>query len=219
MTDLRFLRQQDVINATRIQSTGITLIGLGSIGSYVGVALAKMGALLTAYDADVVEAHNWSSQMYSDADIGTPKASAFIRLIEAYGGHSPDAVCQKYIGQELSELVISAVDLMDSRKLIWRAVREAPEVQLYIDCRMGLETLDVHVVRNFVKSDRVTYTETLCTDAEALQEPCTARSICYTPLMAASVIGNLVKRYCNDEQVPSRVILDLATFTLLTEPR
>ena len=188
MEDLKFLRQQDVIPAARIQSTGITLIGLGSIGSYVGLALAKMGALLTAYDADFVESHNWSNQMYSDADIGTPKASAFIRLIEAYGGHSPNAVCQRYVDQPLSEVVISAVDSMQSRKEIWHAVRDAPEVRLLINPRMGLETLVIHTVRNFVKKDRVDYTATLYSDTEAMQEPCTARSVCYTPLMAASAV-------------------------------
>jgi hypothetical protein len=35
--------------------------------------------------------------------------------------------------------------------------------------------------------------------------------------MAASVICNLVKRFVNNEQHPSRMILDLATFTLITE--
>ena len=218
MEDLRFLRQQDVISSARMQSTGITLIGLGSIGSYVGLALAKMGALLTAYDADIVEAHNWSNQMYSDDDIGTPKASAFIRLIEAYGGHTPNATCARYVDQPLTEVVISAVDSMASRKEIWHAVRDSAQVRVYIDARMGLETLDVHAVRPLVKKDRVDYTATLYSDAEALQELCTARSVCYTPLMAASIVCNLVKRYVNDEAIPQRVILDLATFTLLTEP-
>ena len=81
MTDLRFLRQQDVIPALRLQNTGITLIGLGSIGSYVGLALGKIGALLEAYDPDVVEAQNWSNQLYSEEDLGTRKARAFIRLM------------------------------------------------------------------------------------------------------------------------------------------
>lgn len=216
MEELKFLRQQDAIPLARLQATGITLIGLGSVGSYVGLALAKMGALLTAYDPDIVETHNWSNQAYGDDDIGTPKATAFIRLIEAYGGHTPNAACQKYIGQDLSELVISAVDSMDSRKLIWRAVHKAPEVQVYVDCRMGLQVLDIHIVRNFVKSDRIRYNETLFPDAEALQEPCTARSIAFAPFACAGIVASIVKRYVCDEELPGRVVLDLATLTLLT---
>ena len=216
MEDLKFLRQQDVIDAVRLTRTGITLIGLGSIGSYVGFALAKMGAMLTAYDPDFVEIHNWSNQAYADADIGSLKTVAFMKLIEAYGGHTPNAIAQRYVTGELSEIVISAVDSMESRHAIWRSVRDRPEVRLYVDARMGLETLDVHVVRNDLKKDRVDYRETLFSDVEAVQEPCTARSVCYTPFMAASVVASIVKRYVNDQEVPHRAILDLATYTLIT---
>jgi molybdopterin-synthase adenylyltransferase len=220
MTESKFLRQSDVLDAGNVSQLAITLIGLGSIGSITGLALAKLGVVgITAYDADFVEPHNWSNQMYADADIGSLKATAFTRLLETYGGQTPNAVPARYTDQPLTNVVISAVDSMDSRKRIWRAVHDQANVRLYIDARMGLETLDVHVVRPQIKADRVRYTATLCSDAEALQEPCTARSVCYTPLMAASVICNLVKRLVNDEQMPSRVILDLATFTLLTEPQ
>jgi molybdopterin-synthase adenylyltransferase len=216
----RFFRQSDVLDASKVSQLAITLIGLGSIGSVTGLALAKLGVVgITAYDADFVESHNWSNQLYSDGDIGSLKATAFTLLLEAYGGQTPNAVPARYTDQPLTSIVISAVDSMDSRKRIWRAVHDQADVRLYIDARMGLETLDVHAVRPQIKADRVRYTASLCSDAEALQEPCTARSVCYTPLMAASVICSLVKRLVNDEQMPSRVILDLATFTLLTEGR
>lgn len=217
MNDDRFLRQQDVISSARLQATGITLIGLGSIGSYVGLALGKMGALLAAYDADIVEAHNWSNQMYSDDDIGLLKASAFIGLMEQYGGHTPNAACQRYVDQPLSEIVISTVDSMESRKTIWKSVRMKSEVRLYVDARMGLETLAVYAVRPQITKDRVVYSNSLHSDSEALQEPCTARSVCYTPLMAAAIVCNLVKRYVCDEEFPNRVILDLATWTLMAQ--
>ena len=81
--------------------------------------------------------------------------------------------------------------------------------------RMGLETLIVHAVRPQVREDRIRYSQSLCSDSEALQEPCTARTICYTPIMAAAVICNLVKRYVNNEAVPGQIILDLATYSLI----
>jgi molybdopterin-synthase adenylyltransferase len=217
MQDDRFLRQQDVLDAGRLASLDVTLIGLGSIGSITGLALSKMGVVgITAYDADVVEAHNWSNQMYSDDDIGMYKAVAFRQLLETYGGQTPNAVAARYVDQPLSEVVISAVDSMESRKIIWKAVRKQPVVRLYIDARMGLETLDVHAIHTNIKSDRVEYAATLVPDDQALQEPCTARSVCYTPLMAAAVICNLIKRYVNMEDMVRRVILDLATFNLMT---
>jgi hypothetical protein len=218
MNEDSFLRQSDVLDASKLTRLGITLIGLGSIGSITGLALSKMGVVgLTAYDADFVEAHNWSNQMYSDDDIGSLKTTAFTSLLETYGGQKPNAVPARYVDQDLSEVVISAVDSMESRKIIWKAVREKPEVKLYLDARMGLETLVVHAVRPQIRHDRVAYSQSLVSDAETLQDLCTARTVCYTPLMAASILCNLVKRHVNDEHIPGRVILDLATSTMMTD--
>jgi hypothetical protein len=215
-----FLRQQDVLDASRLSHLGITLIGLGSIGSITGLALSKLGIVgLQAFDADYVEVHNWANQMYADNDIGSLKTTAFTRLLEAYGGQTPNAIAQRYVDQDLTEVVISAVDSMESRKIIWKLVREKSDVRLYLDARMGLETLIVWTVRPQVREDRVAYSQSLVPDDQTLQEPCTARTICHTPLMAASIVCNLVKRFVNDEEIPRRIVLDLATFTLMVDHR
>jgi hypothetical protein len=216
MTDLRFLRQQDVIDTAKLTNLAISLIGLGSIGSVTGLYLGKMGVVgLQAFDADVVESHNWSNQMYADDDIGSLKASAFIRLMETYGGHTPNAAAARYIDQPLTEVVISAVDSMASRTAIWKSVREQSQVRLYLDARMGLETLVVWAVRPPVREDRIAYSQSIVPDDQAHSDPCTARTVCYTPLMAGSILCSHVKRYINDETIPRRVILDLATHTMM----
>ena len=217
MNDMRFLRQQDVVDAEKLASLKVTLIGLGSIGSVTGLYLAKMGVCnLTCFDADVVEEHNWSNQLYSEADIGSTKAEAFLNLIKSYGSQSPEVHCERFTNQPLTEVVISAVDSMESRKVIWKAVRKTPEVRLYIDARMGLQTLVTWAVSPLIKPSRVAYSESLCEDSFALQEPCTARTIGYTPLLASSVVCRLVKGYATQEQIPQQVIMDLATFTCMT---
>ena len=219
MNDLRFVRQMDAVNMKRLTCLGVTIIGLGAIGSTCAVWLGKMGCVgITAYDPDVIQDQNWSNQMYRDGDIGSLKASALMDVMEQFGGHTPNAIAQRYVDQELSEVVISAVDSMESRMTIWRSVREKPDVRLYLDARMGLETLIVYAVRPQIREDRIVYSQSLVPDDQTLQEPCTARTVCYTPLMAASIVCNLVKRFVNDEDMPRRVILDLATFTLMVDP-
>ncbi|NUO20379.1 ThiF family adenylyltransferase [bacterium] len=216
MNDMRFLRQQDVVDAEKLANLQVTLIGLGSIGSVTGLYLAKMGVCnLTCFDADVVDIHNVSNQAYGMSDVGLLKADAFSILVENQTGVLPNTIGMQYDGRELTGVVISAVDSMKSRETIWKLVREKPEVKLYLDARMGLETLVVYAVRPQVREDRIAYSQTICNDSDALQEPCTARTICYTPLMAASVICSLVKRYVCDEMLPARIVLDLATMTLL----
>jgi len=214
--DQRFLCQQDAVNMKRLTQLGITVIGAGAIGSTACVWLGKMGVCgLAVWDADHVQLHNWSNQMYRDEDIGRLKVNALGDIMESFGGHTPNTCAAEYVNQPLTEVVISGVDSMKSRKTIWRAVRKSSDVRLYLDARMGLETLVVHAVRPQVKQDRVSYAKSLCSDTEALQEPCTARSVCYTPLMAAAVLCNLVKRYANDEVVPRNVVLDFATWSLI----
>jgi len=217
MNDMRFLRQQDVVDAEKLANLQVTLIGLGSIGSVTGLYLCKMGVCkLTCFDADVVDIHNVSNQAYGMSNVGLQKADAFSILVENQTGVMPNAIGRQYDGRQLSGVVISAIDSMKSRETIWKAIRDQPQVQLYIDARMGLETLVVHTVRPQIREDRVRYSQTIVPDDHALQEPCTARTICYTPLMAGSIICSLVKRYVNNEQLPHRVILDLATWTLIT---
>lgn len=217
MNDMRFLRQQDVVDAEKIANLQVFLIGLGSIGSVTGLYLAKMGVCkLTCFDADVVDVHNVSNQGYGMSDVGLLKADAFSTLVELQTGVLPNSIGLQYDGRPLTGIVISAVDSMASRLAIWKAIRDQTAVQLYIDSRMALNTMDIHIVRPQVKADRIWYSKTLVHDDQTLQEPCTARTVCYTPLMAASVVCNLVKRFVCEEQLPTRVILDLATWTLIT---
>ena len=216
MNDMRFLRQQDVVDAEKLSSVQVTLIGLGSIGSVTGLYLAKMGVVnLTTFDADVVDIHNVSNQAYGMSDVGLLKANAFSILVENQTSVLPNAIGTHHDGRQLSGIVISAVDSMKSRESIWKSIRGQTGVQLYIDARMGLETLVVYAVRPQIREDRVRYSQSIIPDDRAYQEPCTARTVCYTPLMAASVVCNFVKRFVNQEHAPSQVTLDLATYTMI----
>lgn len=217
MDDLKFLRQQDAIDQSRLTSLSITVIGAGAIGSTTSVFLGKMGACgLQIFDADFVEPHNWSNQLYRDEDIGKLKVTALIEVMEQFGGHTPNATAQRYVDQDLSEVVVSCVDSMSSRLTIWRSVREKPECKILIDARMGFETLMVWAIKPQVKEDRIAYSQSLYSDEEALQESCTRRAIAYTPALAAAVICNLVKRYVNAEELSRQVIIDLTTWSILT---
>jgi hypothetical protein len=88
-------------------------------------------------------------------------------------------------------------------------------IYLYIDTRMGLETLWVFALNPIILKERVVYAKSLYSNVSALQEPCTGRTICYTPLMASAVICNLVKRYVSGEGIPAQIVMNLATYTTL----
>lgn len=216
MLDNRFLRQQDAVDMKKLKQLPVTIIGAGSIGSVTAVWLGKMGIQnMTVFDDDLVQEHNWSNQLYEEADIDRPKVEALWDVMERFCGFTPRAVSHKYDGSALSEVTISCVDCMRSRRSIWKAVKQHPEISLYIDARMGLETCIVHSVRLVDSEARKQYTKSLHSDFDSFDGPCTDRTICYTPLIAASLICNLVKRYVNDERLYSQVVMDLVTMTMM----
>ena len=216
MLDNRFLRQQDAVDMKKLKQLPVTIIGAGSIGSVTAVWLGKMGIQnMTVFDDDLVQEHNWSNQLYEEADIDRPKVEALWDVMERFCGFTPRAVNHQYDGSALSEITVSCVDSMKSRRSIWKAVKQHPEVNLYIDARMGLETCIVHSVHAVDSNLRKQYAKSLHSDSEGIDEPCTARTICYTPLMAASLICNLVKRYVNDEPLYSQIVMDLVTMTVM----
>jgi len=144
MFDARYLRQQDAVDMRRLLELSITLVGAGSIGSTTAVWLGKMGIQdIRVFDDDTVEEHNWSNQMFKASDIGKPKGQALFDVMREFGMQTPIALLEKYVDRPLSEVVISAVDSMASRKVIWKQVRKQSQVQLFLDARMGLETLIV----------------------------------------------------------------------------
>ncbi len=215
-TDLRFLRQLDAVNMARLADLQVTLIGAGSIGSTTALWLSKMGIQhLQVFDADKVEEHNWSNQMFRQADIGKFKVDALAEVLKELADADVESHIERYTDQPLSEVVISGVDSMESRKTIWKVVRLNPDVKLYLDARMGLETLVVYAVHPQIREERQAYVKSLHSDESATQEPCTARTICYTPLMASSILCSMVKRHVNGESIPLQVVLDLVTWTMI----
>jgi len=63
------------------------------------------------FDADFVEEHNLSNQLYRDEGIGKLKATALLEVMEQFGKSTPNAVALRYEDHHLIEVVISAVAL------------------------------------------------------------------------------------------------------------
>ena len=72
-----------------IQKKTVILAGVGGIGSWTAILLARMKpASMFIYDNDIVEAVNMSGQLYGQSDLGRPKVSALAGMIRNYAGYS-----------------------------------------------------------------------------------------------------------------------------------
>lgn len=127
-------------NPQNIADKEIHIIGVGAVGSYIALTLAKLGIkTLYIWDFDTVEEHNITNQVYTHNDIGKLKTEA---LKEHLLANNPDIIvnCKgKYENQNLKGIVYLTVDSIRLRKQILENIQINPFVKLVIDGRIGLD--------------------------------------------------------------------------------
>ena len=216
----RYLRQEDLCPVQALQDLHVTMIGCGAVGSFTALALAKMGVgSMTLFDPDTVEVHNLPVQFFTNSDIGRPKVIALADQLRAMTETTVTAIPEAYDGQQLGGVVISAVDSMTARRRIWRHIRGNGEVPMYLDSRMGAMVGQVLTVRPGSPIEEHAYRRTLHRDADALQEPCTARTVVFTVLGTSALVAGIVRAHVVGETLPREVVQDFRLGALLVDGR
>jgi molybdopterin/thiamine biosynthesis adenylyltransferase len=204
------LRQWDILPFEALERYPITIIGAGAIGGWLALSLAKMGCRdLTIFDADSIEIENIGMQFYRYADIGRKKVEALSDLIYDFTEFRPRVIAERYMGEvPFKGIVVSAVDSMDVRKIIWEAHRSRHDT-LLIDPRMGAETALLYAFRC---SDDPNYDATLYLDKDAVQERCTAKATIYTANLLAGYACSVIKAMLMGHPYPPSTQWDIARF-------
>ena len=215
MDSNRFWRQLDICSPDKL-AFQVTVIGAGAIGSAAVVTLAKMGCSdITVYDEDVLNEHNIPNQMCLEGYVDHPKVDALAHLVEMLCGTKIRAIPSHYRGQRLEDVVISAVDSMAARQMIWKAVKMRRQVALFIDARMGAELLRMYALRPTDLDACDFFDGNLYNSDEAEQLPCSARSIIYCPAVAGALIAAQVKAHAVGETVQREVLFDIPRMKLM----
>ena len=215
---MNFLRQLDILNPDMIVYP-ITIIGVGGIGSITAWILAKMGCgEITLYDPDVVEEHNLPNQFYRLGDVDKLKVMAVKENILQFAETKLKTIPELFKDQEsLKGIVISGVDSMKAREDIWKKIRYNLNIPLYLDARMGGETVQVFTVRPSQLEDVESYENNLFSDEESSDLPCSAQSIIYSVTVLGGLIASQVKKWIKKEKYSPRITFDLKTMTLLLQ--
>lgn len=229
-----YWRQMDILPPHLMQDVRIHLIGCGGIGSPVGVMLAKMGfSSFVLFDDDTIELHNLPNQLYPmlttkgsvgdvwqlNSVIGQKKAEILAETMHNFSnGQNLRTVFieEKYSNQRLNGLVISGVDNMAARRVIWNSVKLQKEtVPLYIDARMGAQIGVVYTIDPSNEA-QVEFFEkvALYSDADAIELPCTNRAILYNTFMLAALVGRQVRNYLKGLDTPLEIICDIENLAL-----
>jgi len=186
-----FTRHFDLIPAEAYDKK-IIVVGAGAIGSFTVLSLAKMGYRnIHVYDFDTIEPENISSQFYPTNRVGVLKVVALKEMIWNFTGIAvamvPEAVTPE---TKLScDILISAVDSMSVRKMLF----EIANCHYLIDPRMGAEYASMNTVTMKNRAERENYAKSLFSDAEAVQERCTAKTTIYTVFLIAGQVMKAVK--------------------------
>lgn len=192
------MRQLDIIPMDKLNES-ITVIGAGAIGSFVVLSLAKMGFEdITVYDFDNVSVENMNCQWFRFNDIGKPKVESLQSLIYDFTKTKIKIKNEKFTGDKeqiksLGKIVITAVDSMTVRKLIWSTCKDNGNIFWYIDPRMAAEYALMFVMDPNKTKDINSYEKTLYTDEKAVEERCTAKATMYTATMIAGYVAKAVK--------------------------
>jgi molybdopterin/thiamine biosynthesis adenylyltransferase len=202
-----YSRQTGIFNPEQYKGARVTVIGAGSVGSFLVLSLAKMGlANITVYDHDKIEEHNLPNQFYRAEDVGEFKVEALADIVWKFAGVRLNVHPEKYQAQELKGIVIVATDSMDSRKAIWLQVRRQPLVDLLADIRVGGEVALIFAIKPTL--DRAFYEDSLYSSAEAFRAPCGQQAIIYTVLGTACYASSLLRKHLVGERYPKEQTLD-----------
>jgi molybdopterin/thiamine biosynthesis adenylyltransferase len=202
MKDLFLIRQEDLIKPEHLKKK-ITIVGAGAIGSFVTLTLAKMGfGNITVYDKDTIDPENMNCQFYPIDSIGKSKIFALEKLVEQFSGIKINGINEFYDpnvhGFIRGDIVISAVDSMQVRSMIYKYAMPT----YLIDARMGAEYIQMYTVFMESQKHRKDYEASLYSDAEAVQEKCTAKATMYTVNLIAGLVGKAVKDIATEEIKP-----------------
>jgi molybdopterin/thiamine biosynthesis adenylyltransferase len=191
----------------------INIVGAGAVGGWVAMACAKMGFHdITVHDFDTVAIENVGCQIYGFSDIGKLKVEALGAHIKNLSGVQIKTSSEKYTGGIMKGVVISAVDSMAARRLIWEEHKEkAVQTSFIIDPRMGAETALLYTMRPMNMRDVESYEKCLYSDQDAVREPCTRKATSYCSLALAGLVASQVKAVATKQPYLRTTQWDMST--------
>jgi len=219
-----YKRQTDILNPKDITQT-IHIMGLGTIGSFSALAIAKTGSPnVSLWDFDTIESHNLPNQFYLYNQVGSLKSSALESLLKELNPEITISTINMKIAEENhrdiikvfkpNDIVILAFDNLDSRRLVFDAIKYVGIN--FIDGRMAKEEFRIFSGNTNSPEFMKKYEESL-NPQKVIEVPCGERSICYNAMAIASFIASIVKKIVKHESIPFELSFSLKNYQSILE--
>src|SRR3989344_314278 len=120
---MQYQRVRKLIDIETLKKKTVTIVGLGSLGSFTALLLAKNGVNLNLIDFDKVSIENLSSQIYSRKEVGKYKVKAIARYLKRLNKEIKINIQKEKLNSinlKLldSDLIVDCTDNLDTRFLI-----------------------------------------------------------------------------------------------------
>lgn len=207
-----------------VQKSTVLLAGVGGIGSYVSLLIARMHpAQLVIYDPDKVEIGNMSGQLHSVDFCGEYKTTSCAYLNRTIGYYFNTCAFNKCYNEcsRTQDIMICGFDNMEARKVFFekwvKHVSSKPEHLksecLFIDGRLSAEEYQVLCIKGDDVYNMERYRKDfLFSDNEADETICSYKQTTFMANMIASTIVNLFVNYVANQCNPL-IDRDLPFFT------
>lgn len=195
-----YSHQNDLFDQRCVQP--VFVIGAGSIGSVVILALVKMGFHdIVVMDADVVDSHNAPMSLYQGKHTGRLKVDVLQEVIEYMTGVTIKTVSEFYTDQTIKQsIIIACVDTMNARSNIWKKVKGEFRINLFIDTRTSAAYSEVYAVSPRLTEEQEQYEGFLFPDSEAARQMCGSHGVIFVPFHVASAVTSTIARFLHTGQ-------------------
>jgi molybdopterin/thiamine biosynthesis adenylyltransferase len=217
-----FARQRDLLVPEDTAGVDVDVVGAGSLGGAIVVALAKTGfgirSRITVTDFDRCELHNLPAQWFRATDVALSRAkvAALADMLAFVCERDVETVEARFTGAEerrIGPVVVLAVDSFAERRRVWSNLARRDDVRLLVDARAGGEVVEVWAL-DLGAPDRDAARAAFAASLEEApsEEPCTRRSVFYAVLGAGAVVASVVRGWVRGERPIRRVTADWGRF-------
>ncbi len=215
MLDTR--RHSEIIDPSKV-TVPIHLVGCGAVGSWTALQLVKLGIrTVNVWDGDKVAEHNIPNQAFMPNTINKFKTIAIKKIADAI--EVPIQIHTIYIDETdfpQEGIIISAVDSMEVRQLIFNKIRYKILYKYFIDIRMGAKMGRVFFINPMHPNDIKYYEQNIYADDEALISECgIAQTLAPTAMCLASMAVWGLINHINNVKNPFEILIDLENHNLI----
>lgn len=225
-----FGRQNNTYNAAT-QNRVVHIVGCGSLGSYIGLLLAKLGIKnFVLWDSDSVAQHNVANQAFGNDAVGRKKTEELERIIRANSTWT--TATRNVVGPPrltISEeenftensiiadedcVIFSVADSITPRQLVYNNTQNNVFI---IDARTGSEYGQMFCCDKSVAKDRKQYEQfaMVLPPGGAEDGDCGMQSIAYSTAAVATMAVNSYIRFVNKQPYPHKLDFDFPSYDLM----